>query len=98
MNPARHFLLIAMLGVVLLSACDRDRPAVPPAQSDPLSSPSSDVPAGGALHGWLGKWSGVEGTYLQLVAQPAGNYRVIIKDLDGERAFEGVGGADHITD
>ena len=37
---------------------------------------------------WLGKWSGPEGTFLQL-AGGNGKYEVTIQNLDGPRTFEG---------
>lgn len=46
---------------------------------------------------WQGEWNGVEGTFLRLVLQPGGRYRVIVKNLDGERSFDGVAHADHIV-
>ena len=37
---------------------------------------------------WLGKWSGPEGTFLQL-AGSNGKYEVTIQNLDGRRTFQG---------
>ena len=39
---------------------------------------------------WMGRWDGVEGTYLDLSRNGA-KYTVVIRDLDGPRTFEGVG-------
>ncbi len=38
---------------------------------------------------WLGRWDGVEGTFLNL-SRAGTKYIVVIQDLDGPRTFEGV--------
>jgi len=38
--------------------------------------------------GWLGRWDGQEGTYLQL-SKTGGQYVVVIQDLDGPKSFAG---------
>jgi len=88
--------LSVLLAGLLSAACEKQPAQVPLAQPDPPASQASAVPAPSALQGWLGKWTGVEGTYLQLVAKPDSKYEVVIKNLDGERTFEGIGGTDHI--
>lgn len=96
-------MLIAVVAV--LAGCERRAPE-PPARSvsasaplvpEPPAAPASTVPAPSALHGWLGRWTGVEGTYLQLVALPDAKIQVIVKNLDGERSFEGVSGEQQIV-
>lgn len=37
---------------------------------------------------WLGRWSGPEGTYLEITGTPA-DYRLTIANLDGPRRFVG---------
>ena len=96
MSAPRCLVFVAVLAVVGIAACERKSSVGPLAQPNPPASPASAVPAPSALHGWLGKWSGVEGTYLQLASKSDAKYDVIIKNLDGERTFEGVGGTDHI--
>ena len=44
---------------------------------------------------WLGKWSGPEGTFLQL-AGGNGKYEVTIQNLDGPRTFQGNAVGDQI--
>ena len=44
---------------------------------------------------WLGKWSGPEGTFLQL-AGGNGKYEVTIQNLDGPRTFRGNAVGDQI--
>ena len=39
--------------------------------------------------GWLGRWDGPEGTYLQL-SKSGGQYVVVIQDLDGPKSFTGL--------
>jgi len=75
--------VLASLAALLVAACD--------------GQPAQAVPAPGALNEWTGRWTGVEGTYLQLNAGPDAKYTVVIRNLDGERSFEGVGRADHIA-
>ena len=38
--------------------------------------------------GWLGRWDGPEGTFLQL-SKTGGQYVVVIQDLDGPKSFAG---------
>jgi len=75
-------ILAVLFAALLVSACD-GRPAPAP-------------PAPDALKEWPGRWTGVEGTYLQLNPRPDGKYEVVIRNLDGERTFQGVAAADHI--
>ena len=44
---------------------------------------------------WLGKWSGPEGTFLQL-AGSNGKYEVTIQNLDGPRTFQGQAAGNHV--
>jgi hypothetical protein len=39
--------------------------------------------------GWLGRWDGPEGTFLNL-SRSGATYTVLIQDLDGPRSFDGV--------
>ncbi|MEO7850847.1 MAG: hypothetical protein ABIR94_01160 [Rubrivivax sp.] len=87
----------AICAALLAAACSKQASAPPPAQPDPPASQSSAVHAPGALHAWLGQWDGPEGTYLQLIEKPESRYELIIKNLDGERSFNGVGSTDHVT-
>lgn len=67
-----------------------------PAPQQAPASAASAAPAPSALQGWLGTWHGPEGTSLKLVAIPDSRYEVVIRNLDGERSFQGVGASDHI--
>ena len=52
-------------------------------------------PAGTTTDAWLGRWTGPEGTYLEL-AGANGVYEVTIKDLDAARTFAGATAGDRI--
>lgn len=41
-----------------------------------------------APDGWLGRWNGPEGTFLQ-IAGGNGKYELMIRNLDGPRGFKG---------
>jgi hypothetical protein len=56
----------------------------------PLSVSSTE-----ATDRWLGRWDGVEGTYLRL-AKNGDKYAVEIRDLDGPKTFEGFGDGNRI--
>lgn len=51
-----------------------------------LAGCSADAPGTAAADRWLGRWTGPEGTWLQLHAA-ANGYTVTIRNLDGERSF-----------
>jgi hypothetical protein len=76
---------------LLVTGCD-DRKSgsaqvVAASSSGKASTPVADK--------WLGKWSGPEGTFLQL-AGSNGKYEVTIQNLDGPRTFQGQAAGDHI--
>src|SRR4051794_3702221 len=45
--------------------------------------------------GWLGRWSGPEGTFLQ-ISKTGDQYVVVIQDLDGPKRFTGFGDGNRI--
>lgn len=60
-----------------------------------LAACSADAPEPAFAERWLGRWSGPEGTWLDL--QSGGNgYTVTIRNLDGERSFAGSATGDGI--
>jgi len=87
---ARQPLIFALAALLVSLACDRTTSApttgAPKAESKP-ASPLTDQ--------WLGRWPGVEGTYLDL-ARKGDKYVVTISDLDGPKEFEGFAAGDHI--
>lgn len=75
--------LLAVIGVpTLLGACGG-----PEAGSDAAAIAVTD--------GWLGRWSGPEGTFL-LLEGGEGRYRVTVQNLDGPRTFDGIAVGDRI--
>lgn len=81
----------------LVAACSEKPPdaAVAPPARAASAAPAASGPT--ALDGWPGRWDGPEGTYLQLVARGGGAYDVVIRNLDGERRFAGIGRGDRIA-
>jgi hypothetical protein len=73
---------LAIGGLVLLTLAGCARQADAPAT--PASPPMIEVPAD-----WFGRWTGPEGTWLEITAA-AGKYQVRISNLDGPRVFSAV--------
>lgn len=103
MNLDRCHLFSAM-SVALLSACGRPatEPAAAPrttAPADPASRPVAAASSASAPlqvpPDWLGRWTGPEGTYLQIV-QTEGVYDITVRNLDGVRTFRGLAGSDSL--
>ena len=113
------FWIVLVAGAAILGACTPNDKNVPVAPSpSPSSSPSaspsgspSASPSGSPatkLESWVGKWQGVEGTYLTITKKteavdkskpaPAGDnkFTVEIANLDGLKTYEGAGKGDHI--
>ena len=86
---------LIVCAALALAACKEQAPApaapaAPLAQTAPVESApatpaaplAADATAAHNADAWLGKWTGPEGTFLKLEGG-AGNYVVIIQDLDG---------------
>lgn len=71
---------------VLLAAC----------QEKPREAPRAPTAAAPAADQWLGKWSGPEGTFLELKGG-GGRYEVTIQNLDGPKTFPATASADGIA-
>jgi len=56
---------------------------------------TANAPPTARTDGWLGRWNGPEGTYLE-IAGGNGRYTVTVKDLDAARTFSGAGAGDTI--
>lgn len=70
--------------VVAIAGCrSHDTPRLQEAQLN-ASLPTAHVP-----QGWLGRWDGPEGTFLD-ISRAGTKYVVIIQDLDGPKTFYGV--------
>lgn len=72
---------MSLVPVLLLVACAK--PAAVPAPSSPAAAA---VPAA-----WLGRWTGPEGTWLD-IAGSNGAWTVTVSNLDGPRTFAAVAG------
>ena len=86
----RSLIACASLGLLITGCEDRKADSVQvvaAGSSGATSTPIADK--------WLGKWSGPEGTFLQLVGSN-GKYEVTIQNLDGPRTFQGQAAGDHV--
>lgn len=85
----RSLIACATLTFFVTGCADRESSSAPIAATSPGedSSPAGDK--------WIGKWTGPEGTFLQL-AGGAGQYEITIQDLDGPRTFQGRAAGDQI--
>jgi hypothetical protein len=77
---------------MLLLSCDarEDSSTMSASATDPQVLQARDISA------WLGRWTGPEGTYLD-VAVNAAAYSVTVSNLDGPRTFAATPAADGIT-
>jgi len=108
-----------VIGALLFAACQPDgskqpvtpspSPSVSPGVS-PSASPSAS-PSGSLvnkLESWVGKWQGVEGTYLTITKKTGAadrskasapgerEFTIEIANLDGPKTYEGAAKGDHI--
>jgi len=113
------FWIILLAGVALIAACQPEvkNPPVTPSpnpSTSPSASPSANPsvsPSGSPankLESWVGKWQGVEGTYLTITKKTeapeksktatAGEekFTIEIANLDGPKTYEGMAKGDHI--
>lgn len=113
------FGLLLLIGVAAIGACTPEKTNTPVTPSpSPSSSPSASpsgspsVSPSGApankLESWVGKWQGVEGTYLTITkktevvdkSKPAAagdeKFTIVIANLDKPSTYEGTGKGDHI--
>ncbi len=75
-----------------LAACAKQEAA--PAAPAAASAPPAQV--AGFLASWLGRWTGPEGTYLEIAAQD-GACSVTISNLDGPRSFPATPGVESLA-
>ena len=101
-------LSVFVVAAVAIAACNNTPEVKPPASpspapaasaspiSSPVSSPTGSPVAGASkVEALVGRWPGVEGTYLD-VAKKADKYTVEVKNLDGAKTFEGTAKGDTI--
>ena len=86
----RSLIASASLGLLLTGCEDRKADFVQVVEAGSSGAASTPV-----ADKWLGKWSGPEGTFLQIV-RSNGKYEVIIQNLDGPRTFQGQAAGDHV--
>lgn len=81
-----------------LAACQNQKPAEPlqprrvTAPNEPAIQSEAPNPV---LNGWQGKWTGPEGTFLEL-SRDGNKFVVKINSLDGPMLYEGTAKGDHI--
>lgn len=104
--PDVGLLIIAAISVATFAACTPDNKPVttPPVSSpspvaspsaSPTGSPAADDKKVSKVDAWAGKWTGVEGTYLNLTKK-GDKYTVEIANLDGPKTYEGTAKGDTI--
>jgi hypothetical protein len=95
-------------GVAALGACQTTEPVKsstpvnsaspitsPSQAASPAASPAVDNKTVGKAETLVGKWPGVEGTYLE-VEKKGEKYEIEIKNLDGSKKYEGTAKGDVI--
>ncbi|MES3041090.1 MAG: hypothetical protein V4730_08060 [Pseudomonadota bacterium] len=85
------FIACAALALFVTGCDNRNSSSAPVIAANSLSA--TPVPVADK---WLGKWSGPEGTFLQL-AGGNGKYEVTIQNLDGPRTFQGSAAGNQIA-
>jgi hypothetical protein len=73
--------MICLLASAWVAGCSGKPQAATVAPVPPAAAPATEVAAS-----WVGKWTGPEGTYLEIATQD-GAYSVTISNLDGPRTF-----------
>lgn len=78
--------LILLFTLSVLAACDKTAQTPSATLTE---KPNSAVTEKRAADAWLGKWTGPEGTHLEIL-QEGDKYKVAILDLDTVRTFDAV--------
>ena len=84
MNSTPLPLIACVLLALFVTGCEDPKSGSAPA----VVASSSGKTAAAVADKWLGKWSGPEGTFIQL-AGGHGKYEITIQNLDGPRTFKG---------
>lgn len=96
----RLVLTAAVVSVSLLGACKKmdetqNTETTVPAES--TATPVKAIPAPIDVAAWAGKWTGPEGMYATITAEPNGNFSLEMQsDLDTKSTYEGIAAADGI--
>lgn len=88
-------LIAGLAFAVSLPGCGEKAPPVRAPAVPAMPAVPEKPPAVYAAKQLVGQWNGPEGTYL-LVAGANGRYALTIRNLDGARTFQGIGGGDRI--
>jgi len=81
--------LILLFTLSVLAACDKAAQTPSAALTESTIVPNSAVIEKRAADAWLGKWTGPEGTHLEILEE-GNQYKVAIRDLDAVRTFDAV--------
>ena len=93
-----QFAMRTIAMAVLLTGCQNQQPVerVQARQESAPSSPTSQLEkTNSVFNQWLGKWTGPEGTFLEL-SKDGDKFVVRINSLDGPATYAGIGVRDHI--
>ena len=77
--------LIACLTLAYFVSGCQDRNA---GSAQVMAQSSAGIASAAPADKWLGKWSGPEGTFIQLIGGN-GKYEVTVQNLDGPRVYQG---------
>lgn len=83
--PAVHHPLAALIAATLAGAGCSDAGPPPAGVPTPAAASASAVDP----TAWLGRWTGPEGTYLEVSGGADGGYTLTLANLDGPRTFDG---------
>jgi hypothetical protein len=76
--------LLVFAALIALAACNPAPSALSTSGAGKMPAPVTDA--------WLGKWQGVEGTYLELEpGDISGHYKLTIANLDGPETYRAIG-------
>ena len=87
----RSLIACATLALLVTGCENRNSSSVPVIAANSPGTTSAPV-----ADKWIGRWSGPEGTFLQL-AGGNGKYEVTIQNLDGPRTFQGSAGGNQVA-
>lgn len=90
----RTCLPIMLLFLTLCVACNRNQRSDEARVSISPTQPIKTTPAP-VTDQWLGRWPGVQGTYLELARHQDG-YAITIRNLDGPSTYQGRVAGDHL--
>jgi hypothetical protein len=84
----RHFRIALFIVAALTAGCE--------AQNQPPTPSLAPNAAPRKIDGWIGRWNGPEGTYLE-ISKSGDTYEIQIKDLDKVQTYRGTATRDGMT-